>query len=133
MANYEHLKIERELLENERRTRKVNIPKHPRGDLRGHGQKLSRDLTESIRFAQSQQTSRPGNFVLKIRYTGLLDITHLNKHGIEFVSQEDNHLCVVFVDETGMTVFEDHLQRLGLDETESVSYTHLTLPTSDPV
>lgn len=118
MANYEHLKIERELLENERRTRKVNIPKHPRGDLRGHGQKLSRDLTESIRFAQSQQTSRPGNFVLKIRYTGLLDITHLNKHGIEFVSQEDNHLCVVFVDETGMTVFEDHLQRLGLDETE---------------
>lgn len=118
MANYEHLKIERELLENERRTRKVNIPKHPRGDLRGHGQKLSRDLTESIRFAQSQQTSRLGNFVLKIRYTGLLDITHLNKHGIEFVSQEDNHLCVVFVDETGMTVFEDHLQRLGLDETE---------------
>jgi len=118
MANYEHLKIERELLENERRTRKVNIPKHPRGDLRGHGQKLSRDLTESIRFAQNQQTSRPGNFVLKIRYTGLLDITHLNKHGIEFVSQEDNHLCVVFVDETGMTVFEDHLQRLGLDETE---------------
>ena len=118
MANYEHLKIERELLENERRTRKVNIPKHPRGDLRGHGQKLSRDLTESIRFAQSKQTSRPGNFVLKIRYTGLLDITHLNKHGIEFVSQEDNHLCVVFVDETGMTVFEDHLQRLGLDETE---------------
>ncbi|MFD3284350.1 S8 family peptidase [Alteromonas macleodii] len=118
MANYEHLKIERELLENERRTRKVNIPKHPRGDLRGHGQKLSRELTESIRFAQNQQTSRPGNFVLKIRYTGLLDITHLNKHGIEFVSQEDNHLCVVFVDETGMTVFEDHLQRLGLDEAE---------------
>ncbi|EDH6721800.1 peptidase S8, partial [Salmonella enterica subsp. enterica serovar Heidelberg] len=118
MANYEHLKIERELLENERRTRKINIPRHPRGDLRGHGQKLSRDLTESFKFAQSQQTSRPGNFVLKIRYTGLLDITHLNKHGIEFVSQEDNHLCVVFVDETGMAVFADHLQRLGLDDAE---------------
>ena len=88
MANYEHLKIERELLENERRTRKVNIPKHPRGDLRGHGQKLSRDLTESIRFAQSQQTSRPGNFVLKIRYTGLLDITHLNKDKCDVIRQQ---------------------------------------------
>lgn len=118
MAGYEHLRMERELLENERRTRKINIPRNPRGDLRGHGQKLANDLTQSFTLAQSQHTSRPGNFTLKIRYTGLLDITHLSKHGIEFISQEENQLCVVFVDEAGMAVFSDHLQRLGLDDTE---------------
>lgn len=118
MTDFEHLRIEREPLENDRRTRRTNIPRHPRGDLGGHGQKLTNDLTQAFRFAQQQQTSRPGNFVLKLRYVGHLDISHLHRHGIEFVSQEDNQICVVFADEIGLAMFADHLQRLGLDNAE---------------
>jgi subtilisin family serine protease len=118
MVDFEHLRIEREPLENDRRTRKPNMPRHPRGDLGGHGQKLTNDLTQAFQFARQQQTSRPGNFVLKIRYVGYLKISHLHKHGIEFISQEDNQLCVVFADETGLAKFADHLQRLGLDDAE---------------
>ncbi len=118
MADFEHLRIEREPLENDRRTRKINMPRHPRGDLGGHGQKLTNDLTQAFRFARQQQTSRPGNFVLKLRYVGHLDISHLHRHGIEFVSQEDNQICVVFADEPGLAMFADHLQRLGLDNAE---------------
>ena len=70
MADFEHLRIEREPLENDRRTRRTNIPRYPRGDLAGHGQKLTNDLTQTFRFARQQQTSRPGNFVLKLRYIG---------------------------------------------------------------
>ncbi|MDO8342155.1 MAG: S8 family peptidase [Cellvibrio sp.] len=118
MADFEHLRIEREPLENDRRTRKPNIPRHPRDDLVAHGQKLRNDLTQAFQFARQQQTSRPGNFVLKIRYVGYLKISHLQRHGIEFVSQEDNQVCVVFADETGLAKFADHLQRLGLDNAE---------------
>lgn len=48
MADFEHLRIEREPLENDRRTRKINMPRHPRGDLGGHGQKLTNDLTQAL-------------------------------------------------------------------------------------
>tara|TARA_Y100001938_G_scaffold56421_1_gene78632 strand:+ start:3012 stop:5390 length:2379 start_codon:yes stop_codon:yes gene_type:complete len=118
MAEFEHLRIEREPLQNDRRTRKINIPRPARGDLRGHGQRLSNELTRSFQAARQQQTSRPGNFVLKISYTGLLDITHLNKHGVDFVSQEDSTLCVVFANEAGLAIFSDHLQKLGLENNE---------------
>ncbi len=118
MADFEHLRIEREPFENDRRTSQRKIPKIPRGDLQSHGQRLSDELTRSLQFARQQQTARPGNFVLKVRYIGLIDITHLRKHGVEFVSQEDNQLCVVFADETGLAVFAEHLQRLGLDHAD---------------
>jgi len=118
MADFEHLRIERAPFENDRRTRKFNIPRHPRGDLRGHGQRLSEALNRSFQNPHEQLTSRPGNFVFKIRYTGLLDIVHLYKHGVEFVSQEDNQLCVVFADEAGLAKFADHLQKLGIDDAE---------------
>lgn len=118
MADFEHLRIERAPFENDRRTREYRIPRHPRGDLRGHGQRLADALNSSFQNAQQQLTSRPGNFVLKIRYTGLLDINHLHKHGVEFVSHEDNQLCVVFADEAGLAKFADHLQKLGIDDAE---------------
>ena len=118
MADFEHLRIERAPFENDRRTRDYKIPRHPRGDLRGHGQRLAAELDSSLQNAQQQSTSRPGHFVLKIRYTGLLDINHLYKHGVEFVSHEDNQLCVVFVDEAGLAKFAEHLQKLGIDDEE---------------
>ncbi|MBK8186646.1 MAG: hypothetical protein IPK77_05035 [Cellvibrio sp.] len=89
MTDFEHLRIEREPLENDRRTRRTNIPRHPRGDLGGHGQKLTNDLTQAFRFAQQQQTSRPGNFVLKLRYVGHLDISHLHRCLCPIISDTD--------------------------------------------
>jgi len=116
--DFEHLRIEREPLQNDRRTRKSNIPKQNRRDLQAHGQRLADVLTQTLQLARQQATSRPGNFILKLRYTGFLDVVHMNKHGVEFVSQEDNELCVVFANETGLAVFSDHLSRLGLDDAE---------------
>lgn len=116
--DYEHLAIEREVLKNDRRTRRMNIPRPDRGDLKSHGQRLLASLNHSIGYARGQPTSRPGNFVFKIRYTGHLDINHLKKHGVQFVSQEDNELCIIFADEAGLAVFSDHLQKLGVDDEE---------------
>lgn len=36
MANYQHLNISKAPLQNERRTRRVNMPRIHRGDLRQH-------------------------------------------------------------------------------------------------
>lgn len=117
-GNFEHLPIDREPLQNDRRTRKVNMPHPDRGDMRAHGRRMVGRLHQSIQNARRQLVSRPGSFVLKIRYAGHFDTAHLSKHGIEFISQEDKQLCVVFTDEQGLTVFEEHLNRLGLDGVE---------------
>ncbi|MDP8831524.1 S8 family peptidase, partial [Serratia marcescens] len=46
-------------------------------------------------------------------YTGMLDTTHLSRHGIEFISQEDKTLCIAFADERGIALFGEHLSQLG--------------------
>lgn len=117
-GNFEHLTIEREPLQNDRRTIKRNLPHPDRGDLRAHGRRLIGHLNHSVQNARQQLASRPGSFVLKLHYSGHLDTAHLSKHGIEFISQEDKHLCVVFTDEKGLAVFSEHLNRLGLDGVE---------------
>lgn len=118
MPDFEHLRIEREYLQNNRRTKKINLPQQDRGNLQAHGQRLIGALTQSLQSAKEQITSRPDNFVFKLRYSGFLDITHLHKHGIDFISQEDNQLCVIFANEAGLIVFSDHLSRLGFDDAE---------------
>jgi hypothetical protein len=118
MADFEHLRIEREPLANDRRTRQFNIPKVARGDLREHGQRLIQEAARSLDLARQQQNSIPTRFVFKIRYSGMLDIAHLHRHGVEFISQEDRQICVVFANEAGLAIFVEHLQRLGLDNVE---------------
>lgn len=122
MPDFEHLRIEREPLQNDRRTRRINLPKQSRGDLHAHSQRLVGALNQTLQLARQQVTSRPGNFILKLRYTGLLDVVHLHKHGVEFVSQEDNKLCVVFANEAGLTIFSDHLSRMGLEDDAELTY-----------
>ncbi|MDQ9199798.1 hypothetical protein QBS64_20105, partial [Cronobacter sakazakii] len=39
-------------------------------------------------------------------------------HGVEFVSQENKQVCVVFSDEQGLATFAEHLSSLGLGNTE---------------
>ncbi len=116
--SYRHLVIERELRRNDRRTRKINIPHPDRGDLRAHGQRLFGSLDRTIQLARQQVAAAPGSFVLKLNYTGNLDFAHLQKHGIEFVSQEGRQMCVVFGSEQGLAIFADHLQRLGLEDAD---------------
>ncbi|MCK4508891.1 MAG: hypothetical protein KAU27_10130, partial [Desulfuromonadales bacterium] len=116
--SYRHLVIERELLRNNRRTRKMNIPHPNRGDLRTHGQMLFGNLDKTIQQARQEVAADPDNYVLKLNYTGALDFDHLHKHGVEFVSQEGQQMCVAFGSERGLAVFADHLQRLGLDDAE---------------
>lgn len=116
MANeYEHLRIEKEPLSNPRRSGR---PPHfkKRSDLVGHGQKLSSALASTTQTIKKQITSRPGNYVLKLKYEDTLSFNDLVAHGVEFISQEDNHICVVFTTEQGLVTFADHLARLGLDD-----------------
>ena len=100
--NFQHLVITREALANRRRTNRPP-PATNREDLRGHGQKLNDYFQHASAIARTQITTTGGSYVLKLRYDGALTFNHLIVHGVEFVSQEDNQLCVVFADEAGLS------------------------------
>ncbi|HIE8535554.1 TPA: S8 family peptidase [Klebsiella variicola subsp. variicola] len=112
---YQHLSIAKESLQNPRRTRQFNIPRTQRADLRLHGQVLSEQLRSIKQLATPQIPGKDndGRYILKLQYTGMLDIAHLDRHGIEFVSQEDKTICIAFADERGIALFEEHLSQLG--------------------
>lgn len=124
---YEHLRIEREILVNDRRRIDRKIPKVPRGDLATHGRQLGGQLMDAAEEARRQPGAEDGRYVLKLQYTGLLDISHLAKHGVEFVSQEDKSICIVFSSEQGLGEFADHLSRLGTTEAQAISYRQILL------
>lgn len=114
MATYKHLSITREILDNQRRTK--NPPRFvTRTDPRGHGQKLNAYFATAAGQARKQIGSTADSpFVLKLKYEGALTFTNLTAHGLEFVSQEDKQLCVVFATEAGLAQFADHLNKLGM-------------------
>ncbi|BBH44238.1 MULTISPECIES: S8 family peptidase [Pseudomonas] len=114
MATYKHLSFERENLDNARRTK--NPPKFAkRGDLRGHGQKLNGYFATAAGIARQQIKSAENSpFVLKLQYDGAMTFENLQKHGLEFISQEGKQVCVVFATEQGLAVFQDHLNKLGV-------------------
>ncbi len=117
MANYKHLSIAREILDNSRRTKS---PPHfvTREDRRGHGQRLNAYFGTAAGQAKKQIGSTPNSpYVLKLKYDGALDFAHLSTHGLEFVSQENNQVCVVFATEAGLAKFADHLSKLGVIDT----------------
>lgn len=111
----EHLRIEKEPINNPRRSGRPPRFKK-RSDLVGHGKKLSGALASTTQAVKQQLTSRPGHYILKLKYEDTLSFNELVAHGVEFVSQEDNHICVVFTTEQGLATFSDHLARLGLDD-----------------
>ncbi|MDD2037498.1 S8 family peptidase [Pseudomonas putida] len=114
MATYKHLSFERENLDNARRTK--NPPKFAkRGDLHGHGQKLNGYFATAAGIARQQIKSAENSpFVLKLQYDGAMTFENLQKHGLEFISQEGKQVCVVFATEQGLAVFQDHLNKLGV-------------------
>ncbi|BFM08906.1 S8 family peptidase [Halioxenophilus aromaticivorans] len=112
---FEHLRIEKEPINNPRRSGRPPRFKN-RSDLVGHGQKLSGALASTTQAVKQQLTSRPGHYVLKLKYEDTLSFNELVAHGVEFVSQEDIHICVVFTTEQGLATFSDHLAWLGLDD-----------------
>lgn len=114
MATYKHLTITRENLDNRRRSK--NPPKFTkRSDLRGHGQKLNAYFATATAAAQRQlKSSENAPFILKIQYDGAMLFDKLQSHGLEFISQENKQLCVVFATEQGLAIFQDHLNKLGI-------------------
>ncbi|PXX58257.1 Subtilisin-like serine proteases [Pseudomonas sp. LAMO17WK12:I10] len=121
MATYKHLSFERENLNNPRRTK--NPPKFTkRDDLRGHGQKLNGYFATAAGAARRQHKSAENSpFVFKLQYDGAMTFENLQKHGLEFISQEGRQVCVVFATEAGLAMFQDHLNKLGVLG-QSVSY-----------
>ncbi|MFZ6757579.1 S8 family peptidase [Undibacterium sp. Ji50W] len=115
---YKHIRIKKEELINDRRTRQYKIPAFKRGDLATHGQKLGSLLQEAIFEARKQNSSNANRFVLKLEHIGMLDIQHLNKHGVEFISQEEAGICIAFANESGLVQFANHLSLLGLDDSK---------------
>ena len=94
---YEHIRIEKEPLINDRRTRKPSgFGGVSRDDWVAHGKRLGEALTAAARTAKAQPGAEDGNLILKFNYSGSLDLSKLNKHGVEFVSQEDKTVCVIF-------------------------------------
>ncbi|EKO3914041.1 S8 family peptidase [Vibrio metschnikovii] len=113
--DYRHLRFEKERLKNPRRSGSPPRFKR-RGDLVGHGQRLSKSLFTAKQAVKSQNSSKSGNYILKLRYEDTLSFNELTAHGVEFVSQEDNQVCVVFSTEQGLATFTDHISRLGIDD-----------------
>jgi len=125
---YEHIRIEKEPLINDRRTRKSgNFGGVSRPDWVAHGRLLGTALKVAAQAARRQPGAEDGNLVLKFSYSGSLDLSKLDKHGVEFVSQEDKTVCVIFASEQGLAEFADHLARLGLPEGQELSYQNLLL------
>ena len=123
MATYKHLTIDREELNNNRRTK--NPPKFTtRDDVRGHGQKLNGYFATAQGQASKQLKSAENSpYVFKIQYDGAMTFDKLKKHGLEFISQEGKQVCVVFATEAGLAIFQEHLNKMGV--LGPVSYTHL--------
>ncbi|WP_343741653.1 S8 family peptidase [Herbaspirillum huttiense] len=115
-GQFKHLKISKEELTNSRRTRDMKIPGTKRADLYAHGQSIKASLERAVDLERNTVRSSDDRFILKLRFTGLLQTELLQKHGVEFVSQENNELCIVFADEKGLSQFSDHLARLGKDD-----------------
>lgn len=110
-----HLKVEKESRVNEKRAgRRPRFIKRP--DLRGHGQRLSDNLGQVTESIKSQLSSQEGEYVIKLEYDGALSFDALVAHGIEFISQEGNSVCVGFTTEEGLAKFGDHLNRLGKND-----------------
>ena len=113
---YKHLPIEKAPLINDRRTTKSGFPPPPARNLPSHSDKLKHDLRQSIGLALRQTAASPDRLVFKFSYSGYIDLNNLEKHGVNFISQEDKEVCVVFSDEKGLAKFEDHLSRLALND-----------------
>lgn len=124
---YEHLYIEKDPRVNDRRRKTVKIPPVHRANPGYHGQKLRENLEAAARLARSQPGAEDGRIVLKLNYTGNLDLSKLGKHGVEFLSQEDKSVCVVFATEQGLAEFAEHLAKLGVAEDDELSYKNILL------
>jgi hypothetical protein len=125
---YEHIRIEKEPLINDRRTRNpTNFGAPIRPDKAAHGRQLGDVLRQASQIAKAQPGAEDGNLVLKFSYSGVLDLGKFNKHGVEFISQEDKTVCVVFASEQGLAEFSDHLSKLGMPEGEEITYQNLLL------
>jgi len=124
---YEHLRIEKEPLINERRRIKRNPPPIVREDPQAHGNWLRNSLTKAYEKARQQPGAEDGTCVLKLHYSGSLDFKNLQKHGVEFVSQEENSICVIFASEQGLAEFSDHLGRLGATGDDALTYQQILL------
>jgi hypothetical protein len=116
--SYKHLVFTKEPVSNERRTQKRGIPKPERIDIRAHGEQLNGYFQAARAAAKQQISSFDGSYVLKIKYDGVIGFENLVAHGVEFISQEDDKLCIVFAGEQGMAVFIEHLERLGLNDAD---------------
>lgn len=117
-ANYQHLTITKAPLQNDRRTRRVNMPRIRRGDLRQHGQMLLTQLrTLRPTLAQAPDSADDRRYILKLNYSGTMNFSALIHHGVEFISQENKQVCIVFTNEQGLATFEKHLAQLGLPHT----------------
>jgi len=123
-VSYAHLRMSRQELQNTRRKQGPPSNFTKKDNLRQHGQWLGEALSSSAAEAREQHRSRPNFFVLKLNYSGFLSFESLQKHGVHFISAEDDQVCVVFSNKAGLEKFAEHLQKLGL-EGVSLSYAQL--------
>ncbi|MGJ3494946.1 S8 family peptidase [Piscirickettsia salmonis] len=116
--SYPHLRIKKENRENPRRTKSMGFSSNKPDNIYAHGQKLNAYFTKAKKIAEQQLSSIEGEYVLKLCYEGPLKFESLQAHGVEFISQEDRDVCIVFTDNEGLAKFSDHLERLGVNDSD---------------
>jgi len=115
MSDYKHLRITRSTLENPRRKRKFNRPSSKVTEKIAHGQKLAESLNTAINIVNESKTSLSENTILKIRYNGF-DFDNLSQHGINFVGQDKDNLCIVISNNEGLKKLSENIEKFANDE-----------------
>lgn len=116
--DYKHLVIEREDLRNDRRSDGRRPQFTRRNDLPSHAERLSTDLMTARQISREQIASQEGDYVLKLKYSGSLSFKDLEKHGVEFISHEEKEVCIAFSNEDGLERFNNHLEKLRINDTD---------------
>lgn len=120
MVAYKHLRITKENIINSRRKRSSGFKNPEVNDVKAHSEKLMNNLSQVIDVSEKQIKSDNNNIFFKIDYPNG-NIKFLNKHGIDFLSQEGKETIAVCTDDNGLKIFKEHLSQLGLED-QSVIY-----------
>lgn len=112
VADYAHLRIQREEPISEKRPRKPHFPRPP-ADLANHTKRLL-DSLEAAKDTSDYAAGFDSRLLLKIRLESHLATDQLESiGGVELVCQEANGVVLAFADSKALEEFEARLTALG--------------------
>lgn len=120
MAVFDHLKLVREPETPPRRKKGFRNPIPPE-DPAEHARKIRTTLRNSVTWQDNLENQLPGyddRRIFRFETDGSVDPKVYEAiEGIEFISQEEKTLLILFADEQALSIFEERLNQLSRGET----------------